>query len=441
VEGDRYVVAVPASGVWAGHDNEIAEYVSSSWTYDTVAEGDAVWLEDEDKLVTWNGASWANFGSTIDHSTLYDLLSDDHTQYLLAAGTRALTADWNIGNYKIIWNTDTNLYRASANKLATDDDLYISNPLTSGDRTLEIAIPTAYSGGKPVLKLTNTPGGGGSVSATIDFSNGNINIDTPIRGYSYDTRGGNVYLQGGKLLGYNSAEIGSSTDSEKMNACYVKWEYGFGAEANKYTLCATINPWYPDTGMSYTDLLLYYRGSGNVDNGLSVTGDKKDKNSYLRIWGNSTTTAGTGIPYLYFAQGRTVGTVYPANQTSLYYGGLLSSYPVIQTSDHFYITRSLYIGDSSTKIWNNGAYGLFFEHPNKAFRFIGAIHGQHGGTVYDIGESDYPWGGVYAGGYWLGKGVSGSPKVAFTSYNTYEGQMLCFDAGPDSTFGLQITSI
>lgn len=37
----------------------------------------------------------------IDHGALDGLGDDDHTQYLLAAGTRQLTGNWNVGNFKI----------------------------------------------------------------------------------------------------------------------------------------------------------------------------------------------------------------------------------------------------------------------------------------------------------------------------------------------------
>jgi hypothetical protein len=54
---------------------------------------DAVVTKDE--LEDWSG------GGGIDHGELGGLTDDDHTQYLLAAGTRALTGDWDAGSYEI----------------------------------------------------------------------------------------------------------------------------------------------------------------------------------------------------------------------------------------------------------------------------------------------------------------------------------------------------
>lgn len=54
---------------------------------------DAVVTKDE--LEEWSS------GGGVDHGALTGLGDDDHTQYLLASGTRALTADWDAGSFEI----------------------------------------------------------------------------------------------------------------------------------------------------------------------------------------------------------------------------------------------------------------------------------------------------------------------------------------------------
>jgi len=44
---------------------------------------------------------WAASGAVSDHGGLAGLTDDDHTQYLLVAGTRALSADWDAGSHEI----------------------------------------------------------------------------------------------------------------------------------------------------------------------------------------------------------------------------------------------------------------------------------------------------------------------------------------------------
>jgi hypothetical protein len=65
-------------------------------------------------VLTFNGAAWAPAaspsGGVTAHGALTGLTNDDHPQYLLAAGTRALTGDLSAGG-----NTITNLAAASAN--------------------------------------------------------------------------------------------------------------------------------------------------------------------------------------------------------------------------------------------------------------------------------------------------------------------------------------
>lgn len=55
-------------------------------------------LERRLGIVETSEAGAAHSHAYSDHGNLTGLTDDDHTQYLLAAGTRALTADWDIGD-------------------------------------------------------------------------------------------------------------------------------------------------------------------------------------------------------------------------------------------------------------------------------------------------------------------------------------------------------
>ena len=57
-EGDRYIVGSPASGGWAGHEYEIAEYDDSVWLFHDPAEGWRVDVRDEDIVYRFNGSIW-----------------------------------------------------------------------------------------------------------------------------------------------------------------------------------------------------------------------------------------------------------------------------------------------------------------------------------------------------------------------------------------------
>jgi len=80
--GDRYIVGSSPTGDWSGRTNDVAEWNGSSWDFTTPNEGFACWVEDEDALYVFNGTSWVQFGSTLDHGALQGLSDDDHPQYL-----------------------------------------------------------------------------------------------------------------------------------------------------------------------------------------------------------------------------------------------------------------------------------------------------------------------------------------------------------------------
>jgi hypothetical protein len=56
-DGDRYLVGASATAAWSGHDGEIAAYYSG-WIFFTVLEGWRMWVDDENKLLIYNGSAW-----------------------------------------------------------------------------------------------------------------------------------------------------------------------------------------------------------------------------------------------------------------------------------------------------------------------------------------------------------------------------------------------
>ncbi len=64
-DGDRYLVAAGATGVWAGHEGHIAYREAASWRFATPREGWRLWIEDEQHLHIFDGAAWIDIGLTI----------------------------------------------------------------------------------------------------------------------------------------------------------------------------------------------------------------------------------------------------------------------------------------------------------------------------------------------------------------------------------------
>src|SRR5262245_31421109 len=60
-EGDRYIVASPASGSWAGQSGKIAYYSDGSWQFLSPGRGWMACCVDESSLLYWTGSAWASF--------------------------------------------------------------------------------------------------------------------------------------------------------------------------------------------------------------------------------------------------------------------------------------------------------------------------------------------------------------------------------------------
>lgn len=65
--GDTYIVGPSATGLWAGHEDDIAIYYTSdtAWFFLTPVNGWTSYIEDEEVLSLYNGSLWTG-GITLD---------------------------------------------------------------------------------------------------------------------------------------------------------------------------------------------------------------------------------------------------------------------------------------------------------------------------------------------------------------------------------------
>jgi hypothetical protein len=59
--GDCYIVGATATGDWATHEDDVAQYKSTAWEFYTPNTGWVVYVDDESKWYKWGGSSWAEF--------------------------------------------------------------------------------------------------------------------------------------------------------------------------------------------------------------------------------------------------------------------------------------------------------------------------------------------------------------------------------------------
>lgn len=64
-EGERYIIPAGATGVWSGKTSQIAEYQSAAWVYYVPAVGWTAYVDDEQKIYSWNGTAWVRTGGAL----------------------------------------------------------------------------------------------------------------------------------------------------------------------------------------------------------------------------------------------------------------------------------------------------------------------------------------------------------------------------------------
>lgn len=117
VSGDRYLVTATATGVWAGKEDQVAHYDGAAWAYTVPTEGATIRVESENLIYTYDGVTWGNIGNAVQHGALLGLSGDDHTQYLLASGARAMAGNLDMGgnnitNINLVDGIDVTLHAA-----------------------------------------------------------------------------------------------------------------------------------------------------------------------------------------------------------------------------------------------------------------------------------------------------------------------------------------
>lgn len=62
--GDRYIIASGATGAWVDKTNQIAEY-QTTWSYYSPLVGWTAYVDDEQKVYSWNGTAWVRTGGAL----------------------------------------------------------------------------------------------------------------------------------------------------------------------------------------------------------------------------------------------------------------------------------------------------------------------------------------------------------------------------------------
>lgn len=105
----RYLVASEGtSGVFVGHENNIAVLDDGTWTFVSVEENWGVFNKDDSFNYLWNGEHWIQAPSSTSHSSLQSLANDDHLQYVHIANSRSITAEHTFASENVPFNVVSN---------------------------------------------------------------------------------------------------------------------------------------------------------------------------------------------------------------------------------------------------------------------------------------------------------------------------------------------
>lgn len=63
-DGTRYIVNVPGSGAWLGHDGQVAVWQDGAWAFYAPKTGWLAWVVDEGQIVVWEGGQWSSFSAS-----------------------------------------------------------------------------------------------------------------------------------------------------------------------------------------------------------------------------------------------------------------------------------------------------------------------------------------------------------------------------------------
>ncbi len=62
---DRYIIPAGATGAWASHTGKIAEWNGDAWELYAPQIGWTCYVDDEQKVYSWNGSSWVRTGGAL----------------------------------------------------------------------------------------------------------------------------------------------------------------------------------------------------------------------------------------------------------------------------------------------------------------------------------------------------------------------------------------
>ena len=171
---EHYLLKTGLSGLTAGDPVYLTDAGGFGAAAGTVSKTIGYAIDTDEALLSASPSP----GGTGDHGALSGLADDDHTQYLLAAGTRALSADWDAGSWQIraeTFQSDVATGTAPLTVASTTAVTHLNADLLDGNHAAAFALagaaPTAHAashitGGADIIAVATTSAVGLTPAAT-----------------------------------------------------------------------------------------------------------------------------------------------------------------------------------------------------------------------------------------------------------------------------------
>lgn len=93
VDGQAYIVAGSATGVWAGHEGEVAIFLNGGWIFITPLEGWSAWDETSGARLLFDGQYWHEGGITHSAGGAVTVAGVAEIDHVIGAGASSVTAN------------------------------------------------------------------------------------------------------------------------------------------------------------------------------------------------------------------------------------------------------------------------------------------------------------------------------------------------------------
>ena len=187
-DGDRYIVASSATGLWSGWDLNVAFWVDGVWLRMVPRPGWLAWIADEAAFVVWNGSAWDLVGEPVDVSdAIFSLVNDaDPTKralFSLSGITTGTTRTFTLPN------TSSELAILAGTQTFSGNKTFSGTLTASGTVTVSAAAATI---GTATTTATYGMGTGATttgIAKTVNLGTGGANGSTTVLNIGSATAG------------------------------------------------------------------------------------------------------------------------------------------------------------------------------------------------------------------------------------------------------------